>query len=523
MAISQEQRKKLGLPQQEAPEHQHDRTPDLQGVEEGEEISPDVAERLQPQMGNQAVQALLARTSSSTQTDSGTGVLDMAEDVGLSEEEEFEGGDLQMPAMEMGGGGGDVPVESSPWEVGRLFGGDDDEPAKPKPRKRKRQPAARSGSEGEDAQLFEDEDSLPSEHAEHIETTLGETPKMRDEFRSGDARYRAIETGLQKPHAIGRRKLTPEAMVDKTDHLDPIGRSTSIARFMIGAATKEQTRALARTLAVPVSVWLPDATGHAGAAARLASLTVCAEAIEGGGTPTDNAVRLALCFDAWPSAVKAARNLSKAGRIVAPEIVEGAGEQLDTDSSQIPRMLTSTDALTGIRLGRTALESILPDAHTPTIPNIGFGAPPPMALEDPALAAVDAVLAEFTGGKSPSDLPEERRLSPERIQPVLDAATKLVNRLGQAQVEFAAAAIALGRVRPGSPARATLIHADRALRVLARTVVKNGDKIHRARGAPIAAVGTMHIESIQAMRDTASAFEALRGWCLNAIAEALYR
>ena len=81
MAISQEQRKKLGLPQQVAPEHHHERAPDLQGVEEGEDISPDVAERLQPQMGNQAVQALLARTSSSTQTDSGTAVLEIAEEV----------------------------------------------------------------------------------------------------------------------------------------------------------------------------------------------------------------------------------------------------------------------------------------------------------------------------------------------------------------------------------------------------------------------------------------------------------
>jgi hypothetical protein len=522
VAISLEQRKKLGLPQQEGSEHEHERTPDLQGVEEGEEISPDVAERLQPQMGNQAVQALLARTSSSTQTDSGTAVLELAENVGVSEEEEFEGGSLQMPTIEMGGGG-DIPVEVAPWEVGRLFGGDDDEPTKPKPPKRRRRSPTGSGTPGDESPLFEDEDALPTEHADHIETTLGETPKMRDEFRSGDARYRAIETGLQKPHAIGRRMLQPEAMVDRTDHLDPIGRPTSIARFMVGAGTKEQTRALARTLAIPVSVWLPTATGHAGAAARLASLTVCTEAIEGGGIPTDNAIRLALCLDAWPSAVNAARDLAEGGRVVAPKIVEGAGETLDSDSALVPRTLTTTDALTGIRLGRLALEAILPDTHTPTIPNIAFGAPPALPTQDPAIAAVDAVLAEFTGGQSPSDLPEERRLSPERIQPVLDAATKLVNRLGQAQVEFAAAAIALARVRPGSPARATLVHADRALRLLARTIVQNGDTIHRARGAPVAAIGTIHIDAIQAMRDTAVAFDALRGWCLNSIAEALYR
>ena len=41
MAISQEQRKKLGLPQQDATEHQREKTPSLERIEEGHEIAPD--------------------------------------------------------------------------------------------------------------------------------------------------------------------------------------------------------------------------------------------------------------------------------------------------------------------------------------------------------------------------------------------------------------------------------------------------------------------------------------------------
>jgi len=524
VAISQEQRKKLGLPHQEAPQTDHDRTPDLERVEEGQEISADAAERLQPQMGNSAIQALLARTSSSTQSSTGTAELDLAEEVGQSEEEDFEGGSLDMPNVEMGGGGdGDGnPIEIAPWEVGRLFGGDDDAPPKPTP-KRKRKPVNRNFADEEGAPTYDDEDLLPDDHIDHIETRLGETPRMREEFRSGDARYRAIETGLLKPHAIGRRELKPESMVDRTDHLDPIGRSTAIGRFLGVSANRSDTRALARSIAGPASALLPSTTGHAGAAARLASLVVCAEASEEGGIPTDNAVRLALCLDAWPSAIEAAGRLAKTGRVVAPEIVEAAGESLEETTLTEPRTHTTTEALTGVKLGQKALASILPESPVPTIPSLEFAPPPAPPIQDSALAAVDALLEEYTGGRAPSDLPQERRLQADRVQPILDAATALVNRMGQAQVELAAAAIALARVRPGSPARSTLVHADQAMRELARSVVRHGDRLHRSTGAPLMATNDLPSRSVQGMREAAAAFDELRQWSLNAIAEGLYR
>jgi hypothetical protein len=523
VAISQEQRKKLGLPQQEATEPQYEKTPSLERIEEGQEIVPEAAERLQPQMGNQAVQALLSRTASTTQTATGTADLELAEEVGESQEEEHDVSNLTMPDMSFGGGGDGVPVEESPWDVGRLFGGDDDAPPpKPKPQ-RDRGSRARGLNDASHQDDPFDEEDLDASHMDHIENTLGETPKMREEYRAGDARYRAIEVGLQMPHAIGRRELKPESMVDRTDHLDPLGRATSIGRFMATAATQESARLLAQTTAGPASILVNPQTGHAGASARLASLTVCIEALEGGSTGTDDAIRLALCRDAWPSALAAARETAKTGRVVAPSIVEAAGEVSKDNQAQQPILQGSHTDLAKIRLGQLALVEILPPIHLPQIPTIHFSDAPAPPSDDPILAAVDATLSKFAGGVNPADLPEENLLSEQAIQPVLNAATELVNAMGKAQVEMAAAAIALARVRPGPPTRATLNHTDKALRELARTVVKAGDRLHKLRGAPSAAVGDLPMEVVHEMRTAADAFAALRVWAMHSFAEAMLR
>jgi hypothetical protein len=522
VSISVEQRKKLGLSQPESPAHQEERTPQLEHLEEGQEIAPEVAERLQPQMGNQAVAALLSRTASTTQTATGTADFELAEDVGQAVDEEYEGGELQLPDVQMGGGGGDGgPGEAMPWELSHLFGGDD-EPAPPPKRRKRRRGVSDLGQPSDEEELFEDDEALPLEHVDHIENTMGPTPKMREEYRTGDARYRAIEAGLSSPHAIGRRILVPEAMVDRTDHLDPIGRATEIGRFLRRAATQEATRSLSRATAQPVSALLPKNSGHAGATARLASLTVCAEALEGGGVPTDNAIRLALCHDAWPTALDAARTLAEHGQVQAIRIVETAGKDLGPGAEGAPRLQTQLHTLTGVRLGRHALDRILPESHLPMIPWIR-----PEILQrpstDPNVSAVDAILQELTGGRGPTDLPEEQRLDTTRVRPVLDAATKLVNTMGQAQVELAAAAIALIQVRPGSPARSTLKHTDKALRQLARSVVRSGDRLHKATGTPIAVADELIEQTVTEVRNAATAFSALRTWSLSAIAEALYR
>ena len=528
MAISHEQRKKLGLPTQDAADQQQEQTSSLEKIEEGQEISPDTAERLQPQMGNPAVQALLAQTQSSTQTSTGTADFELAEEI-QEQGDEYEGGSLDVGDISFGGGGGDdgggggVPIELNPWEVQHLFGGDDDDiPKKPTPKQTRRAPPQQRTAVDPTLGLTTDDEHLPDEEMNHIEEALGATPTMKEEYRAGDSRYRAIEFGLQTPHAIGRRKLVPESMVDRTDHLDPIGRATSIGRFLATNATHESARSIARLTGLPASVLLTPSTGHAGAAARLATLTVCAEAQEGTATHSDRAVAVSLCRDVWGHALDSARKVASTGRVVAPQIVAAAGEVMDESDGQ-PKFHMTSEAMAAIRLGTQALDAIIPPAIVPEIPSLSFAKAPAPISDNTAIAAVDAALESFTGGLNAAELPNEQVLDTATLQPVLDAATALVNAMGRAQVEFAAAAIALKRVRPGAPSLSTLRHADKALRQLARTVVMSGDKLHRARGMPVAATGDLPHNAIQSMRQSAQSLSSLRVWVFSSIAEALCR
>ena len=521
MSISQEQRKKLGLPQTEIADNERERNPSIERLEEGQEVSPEVAERLQPQMGNLAVQALLSRTASSTQTSTATGDMELAEEIGESVDEEYKGGDLSLPDLQMGGGGGGdgLPGEHMPWEVRFLFGGDDEPEATPKrKRPRRRRELTR---EHDDENPDPNADDHIDEDVDHIEETMGKTPPMKEEFRAGDARYRAIEVGLGSPHAIGRRTLDPEAMVDRVAPLDPLGRATAICGFLKNHAANDLACALAETVSEPASILLLEATGHAGAAARMASLTVCTQAKEGGGTAADSAVRIALNEDAWFEALDAARSLAESGHVVAPEIVKLAGVTA-TGNDFSKEAQTKVDDLASIRLGQHALKHLLPEGDLPTIPRIHTSRPPKPS-SDPQVAAVDALLNEMTGGQSPADLPPENRLEAALIAPVLSGATELVNLMGKTQVELAAAAIAVAKIDSNIPIRSTLMHADRALRDLARSVVRQGDELHRATGAPLVVLDDLPTRAVDRIRASANALRALRAWSFNALAEALHR
>ena len=521
MSISQEQRKKLGLPQAEIADTEREQSPSIERLEEGQEVSPDVAERLQPQIGNLAVQALLSRTASSTQTATGTGDMELAEELGESVDEEYEGGELSLPDLQMGGGGGadGLPGEHMPWEVGFLFGGDDEPDAKPKrKRPRRRRELEREHDDGNTDPYPEDQ---LDDDIDHIEETMGQTPPMREEFRAGDARYRSIEAGLSSPHAIGRRTLKPETMVDRVDALDPLGRATAICGFLEKHAGHDTARVLAATVSEPAAILLLDSTGHAGATARMASLTVCAQAVEGGGTDADNAVRIALNESAWFEALDAARALAESGHVVAPEIVRLAGitpSGSEASASESPPV----DVLSSIRLGQHALGHLLPESDRPTIPRVHTSSPE-RPNHDPDVAAVDALLAELTGGQSPADLPPENRLEAAQIAPILSGATEVVNQMGKAQVELAAAAIAVAKIDPNAPIRGILTHADRALRELARSVVRQGDELHRATGAPLVVLDDLPTRAVDRIRASAEALSALRTWSFNALSEALHR
>ena len=61
------------------------------------------------------------------------------------------------------------------------------------------------------------------------------------------------------------------------------------------------------------------------------------------------------------------------------------------------------------------------------------------------------------------------------------------------------------------------------MRALARSVVRHGDRLHRAIGVPEAATDQLPQRSVEGIRNAALAFESLRSWTMSALAEALYR
>ena len=205
-----------------------------------------------------------------------------------------------------------------------------------------------------------------------------------------------------------------------------------------------------------------------------------------------------------------------------PQIVTQAGFSASGHSEHDADSRPKVDDLSSIRLGQHALLHLLPEADTPPIPRIHIPVPARPNL-DPDVAAVDALLAEMTGGQSPTDLPAENRLEASQIAPILSGATELVNQMGKAQVELAAAAIAVAMIDPTVSLRGTLMHADRALRELARSVVRQGDELHQATGAPLVVLEDLPTRAVDKIRASADALRALRTWSFNAIAEALHR
>gem|GEM_PF-1448159 len=525
MSTSRKQHKQQQLPGQQpgrdAPQRQ-EQLPDFERVVEGGEISPDIAEHLVPQLGNEAVLALLAR-SGATGLDGALN--EQEEEESLDLEEDFGDHELEIKSVFGGGGGGEGDGagdgDGNPWEVGHLFGGEDDptnnDPGAAGPGLAA--PATAPGI-GHQAKPPPDPEVLPKDAFDQVESALGTTPELDDGARVGDSRFQAIEAGLTHVERVGQKTLSPESLIDRTDHLDPIGRPAAIGRFLSTSATTLQARVLGRLIAGPATGVMPPSSGHSGAAARLATLTVAAEATEGSWEETDRCIALALVRDAWPDAVLAARIAAQKRRLVAPDILAQA---LGENAARTDRAPSDRESAAATRLATAALERIIPEAHVPHVPPVLAHAEPPPPAADPAIAAADAALNRYTSGDSAADLPPDPVLTKDAVRPLLDAATRLINAMGRAQVEFAAAALAIERVRPGSAVGSTLRYGDRALRKLARNVVQQGDRLHQSVGTPLSTAGEMPKNIQVQLNASAEALRGLRAWALSELAREVSR
>ncbi len=486
---------------------------ELEHIEEGQELSADQTATLQPQVGNQAILNLLSRLASASSSISSIELEEEQEEEELQEQEEELESDRELRHLGGGGGGGGGGAAGNPWEVGHLFGGEDDDPVAAPQQPLRRAAARREDGEIEDPFEEERPEGLSSDDLVDISVAIGPTASRTDRPRWGDARYEAVEGALLDPTRLGRIVLTPESLVGQSGPQDPLGRAAEIGRLLAGLDPEAD---IAGLLVGPAPALMTPASGYAGAAARLASLAVCAEAALGGERETDDAVALALVQDAWPAAVDAARAAAQRGRLHAPLIVAMVLGEPESLPAARARLVPPSP------LGGRALERAIPESFVPAIPSLDLSPPPTRPILDDALAAADAVLARMTGGVDPLDPPTPPTLSPDALRPVLSAANALMSAMGRAQVEAAAAAIAVRRIRRDAPIRSPLAHTDRALRELARGVIRAGRSLERVQGRPLMEAREPAERAIAALRDSASALAALRSWVFATLAGALH-
>lgn len=509
---------------------------ELERLEEGQEVTAQQAEMLQPQIGNAALATLLARSTSSSQSASASSGQDeeLAEEmVETQEEEELQHEEAEGPQFGGGGGGGGGGGPSDPWDLGRLFGGDDEGGGAEgggtnQPRLRASPIRDLEDPFDEDPLPDEVEDSPTATHLAEVELRLPASA-VSTRSRRGDARYASLDGALLEARLIAMIRLDPEDLADESQDHEHLRRPLELARFLAVAAISPLTRALGRGIAGGASFFVPACTGGSGAAARLATLAITALACEAeeaaGGQGVagpdddlarsiDRSARLALAREAWQAAVQTARELASKRRLRAPHIADVAlAGRLDVGEER-PGVELPPDSL-----GGRALFSLLPATPLLFIPPLERRPPPPVA-DDEELATIDALLAGWTGGDDATELPPDPVLDAAALEPALNAASDLVNAMGRAQVELAAGAIAARLVHPLAPVRQILVHGDRALRLLARDAVEAGDQLAALRDTPLTEAEEQAAPLLRALRQAALGLEVLRTWALGELASA---
>jgi len=503
---------------------------DLERLENAQDVDNELAQRLQPSLGNQAVRDMMSNQRA--QEAAQAAELEILEEEEeeyaeeLIEEVDQEGASLDSPRLGGGGGSGTGDPNAGgapgqmPWEQDMLFG-DDDEDDDPQPRRRRTRPSAR-GTANQVVGPYANEDEsqlLDQKEFEHIDDRLSAMAARAKTDRSGDARYMAVEMALSDPRRLARQGLDPESLIDRTGAQDPIGRPTAMGRFLGTHAEGLLARSVARLLGRAMSSLAPEAGGHAGAVARLSGLAVSTEALEGGGARTDRAVQIALLHDAWPEAIGVARQLG----------IESLRAPLVFDGILALRKLPPPPPDPGHRprpwhLDLAALTTAVPPGPVPVVPRLDLAPAPPAAELTEALAeelaAVDAILARFTGGADPADLPIDPVISRDQLIPVLKAVDQLLSALGRTQVEAAAAAGAAYRIHH-APLRPVLEELDRHLRSLARQTVNVARKLQRFEGAPLLAVRGQPEAQAARLTTCVTRFLELRTSCLEQLAGAM--
>ena len=488
----EQQRSKLSEQLQEqlqTPEH----------FEEGSELDNSKAVRMQLHSGNEAIQDLLDRLDN---IDSALSDLDkQGQDEEFEEELEL---DVEHAASIKGGTDDGVDDDEDPWAQEYFYGGDDD----PIQMKRKRKMRKRV------TQIIDSKETMSNKEANapsppELDDIM---PSPKQGLRTGDARYLAPEMSLADVSALIGHSLQPEDLQHRSSTNDPIRLPVELGQFLEDHSGNELVASWGAMLGAPDPSLLSPQGGFSTAVGRLASLSVCAEAMQGPPEEIDTAVQLALHQNVWEHCRDIAKSLAQRGALHAPKIALLALNRLNIPRSKTPLPKPNL-------LGGSALAKILP-------PNMAFltpclSVPPEEKIEDDdLLAQLDMALAEFTG-VDPFLPPQAPVVTAELIQPALQSTNGLLNAIGRTQVEMAAASVAVHRVNELAPILDVLEHCDDVLRKIARRAINAGKKLENSINQQLFESQIVLDTCLQDLIDCHQDLMALKKWALMTFASGI--
>ena len=488
----EQQRNKLSEQLQEqlqTPEH----------YEEGSELDNSKAVRMQLHSGNEAIQDLLDRLDN---IDSAISDLDLeGNEEELEEEVEL---DVEHAASIKGGNDDNPDDDDDPWAQEFFHGGDGD----PILIKRKRKMRKRV------TQVIDSKETMSDKafNAPPMPPVDDILPTPKQGVRTGDARYIAPEMALKDLSALIGHSLKPEELRHRHGSDDPVRLPVEIGKFLEAQSSNELVASWGAILGSPDPSLLTPQGGFSTASGRLATLSVCSEAMQGPPNEIDTAVQLALHRNVWEHCREVAKTLAQQGALHAPKIALMALKQvsLPTTSGPLPKPNV---------LGGLALKQILPAEMAFLVPSLSV-APEKKIEEEDLIARLDMVLSEFTG-KDPFAPPSAPIVTQEMIQPALQSTNHLLNALGRTQVEMATASVAVHRVNPQAPLRSILEHCDNILRKVARKTIQAGKTLENALHQPFFSQKEILEQTLVDLIDCHQSLLSLKKWALMTFASGL--
>lgn len=426
----------------------------LQKAEGG--MDADLAAQLAPQLGNDALQELLksgSETSTGSTNATAVDALGQESEEGQEEEQERESDqdlESEVQAILPSFSGPSGAPGASPWAMGKFFGGDGDADEE--------QGAAASGRWRPMPSLPELED-LPFGGVDDPEPpAAGPDASWLDEARRALGRAPwskdLLGRGLRDPVPLCRPFFEPESLDEGLN--TPFGRARAALALIARHAEPLDVRRQAWTICSAGSALAPHQMGYSGATAR--ALHGLEAALEGlpDRMAWERMLEARLCVNARSVAEQAADRLEP-GTLGAVALFKG--------------MLSAQGPATGDWAGASphpaALDALALASRLAAMPQIEPWTPLPPGFDDvDGTAAIDRVLASFTS-------PVGRRAHP--LEPLFNRMNTLLDALGLAQVELAAAAYAaVGAGISRARAVEAITEGDAALVRMARRLVGVG-------------------------------------------------